>query len=238
MRKLYPSYNNASAEGGDNSSVDSSASSHDTRGLSATPSFTQEQYDKLINLIQSSTIAQCYVPMTSNQVSSFHTAGPSSAGKQGNDYSNFCFSFSCHNIALDTWILDSGASHHICASLHWFHSYSEINPMVIKLPNGNHVTTKFAGTIIFSPLFRLTGVLFVPNFNINLIFVSLLCHNALCSVHFIDTTCLIQEHKSMKMIGLAEKKDGLYYLVQTNKVASSSPSFTSHSIFCKSCSSP
>jgi hypothetical protein len=102
--------------------------------------------------------------------------------------------------------------------------------MVIKLPNGNHVTIKFAGTIIFPPLFRLTGVLFVPNFNINLIFVSLLCHNALCSVHFTDTTCLIQEQKSLKMIGLAEKKDGLYHLVQTNKAASSSPSFTSHSI--------
>jgi hypothetical protein len=209
MRKHYSSSNNATAEGGD-SAVDSSSASHDTKGISATPSFTQEQYDKLMTLIQSSSIA----------------------------HSNLCFSFSCHNIALDTWIIDSGASHHICASLHWFHSYSEINPMVIKLPNGDHVTTKYAGTLIFSSLFRLTSVLFLPNFNINLIYVSLLCHNALCYVHFTDTNCLIQEQKSLKMIGLAEKKDGLYYLVQTNKVASSSPSFTSHSIFCKSCSSP
>jgi hypothetical protein len=102
--------------------------------------------------------------------------------------------------------------------------------MVIKLPNGDHVTTKYAGTIIFSPLFRLTGVLFVPNFNINLISVSLLCHNALCSVVFTNTTCLIQEQKSLKMIGLAEKKDGLYYLAQTHQAASSPLNISTHSI--------
>jgi hypothetical protein len=229
MRKLYPSSNNVAAEGGD-SVTDSSSAVHDSKGVSTTPSFTQEQYDKLMNLIQLSSIAQCSVPMASNQVSSFKSAGPSSAGKQGNDNSQFCFSFSSHNIALDTWIIDSGASHHICASLHWFHSYSEINPMVIKLPNGDHVTTKYAGTIIFSPLFRLTDVLFVPNFNINLISVSLLCHNALCSVVFTDTTCLIQEQKSLKMIGLAEKKDGLYYLAQTHQAASSPLNISTHSI--------
>jgi hypothetical protein len=92
MRKHYSSSNNATAEGGD-SAVDSSSASHDTKGISATPSFTQEQYDKLMTLIQSSSIAQCSVPMASNQVSSFHSAGPSSAGKQGNSHSNFCFSF-------------------------------------------------------------------------------------------------------------------------------------------------
>jgi hypothetical protein len=226
MRKHYPSSNNAAAEGGD-IDMNSSTATHDTKGVSAPPSLTQDQYNQLMNLLHYSSVTHGSDPVISNQVSSFQSVGPSSAGKQGKIGSNFCFSFSCHNIALDTWIIDSGASHHICASLHWFHSYSEINPMIIKLPNGEHVTTKYAGTIIFSPLFRLIGVLFVPNFNINLISVSLLCHNALCSVHFTDTTCLIQEQKSMKTIGSAERRDGLYHLVQTNKASSPSNHGTS-----------
>jgi hypothetical protein len=80
MRKLYPSSNNVAAEGGDRV-TDSSSAVHDSKGVSTTPSFTQEQYDKLVNLIQLSSIAQCSVPMASNQVSYFKFAGPSSAGK-------------------------------------------------------------------------------------------------------------------------------------------------------------
>jgi hypothetical protein len=87
--------------------------------------------------------------------------------------------------------------------------------MIIKLPNGNHVTTKYAGTIVISPIFSLKEVLYVPDFNINLISVSNLCHNAHCLVKFTDTSCIIQEQKSLRMIGSAERRDGLYYLAQT-----------------------
>jgi hypothetical protein len=179
------SVHNASTDGGD---VNPSAVSSDSKSITTVPSFTQEQYDKLLTLLQSSSVNSGSIPASSNQVSSFHTAGPSSAGKLGivTTIAQCFYSFICHNVALDTWIIDSGASHHICASLHWFHSYSEITPMIIKLPNGDHVTTKYSGTIVFSPLFSITGVLYVPSFNVNLISVSLLCQDAHCLVKFTE----------------------------------------------------
>ncbi|MCH98946.1 retrovirus-related pol polyprotein from transposon TNT 1-94, partial [Trifolium medium] len=41
--------------------------------------------------------------------------------------------------------MDSGASHHICNSAQWFHSYSEITPIKVQLPNGNYVYAKHSG---------------------------------------------------------------------------------------------
>ncbi|KAK2375797.1 putative mitochondrial protein [Trifolium repens] len=223
MCNYFGSAHNASADGGD-VNVNPSASSNDSKGMNTAPSLTQEQYDKLLTLIQSSSISQGSIPATSNQVSSFQTVGPSSTGKQGivTSIAQCHYSFICHNITLDTWMIDSGASHHICASLHWFHSYSEITPMIIKLPNGDHVTTKISGTIVFSPWLSITGVLYVPTFNVNLISVSLLCQDAQCLVKFTNTTCTFQDQKSLKMIGSAERRDGLYYLLQTNQTCASS----------------
>ncbi|MCI14810.1 retrovirus-related Pol polyprotein from transposon TNT 1-94, partial [Trifolium medium] len=34
------------------------------------------------------------------------------------------------------WLLDSGASDHICSSIHWFSSFYRIKPIDVKLPNG------------------------------------------------------------------------------------------------------
>ena len=42
----------------------------------------------------------------------------------------FIFSFSY-------WIIDSGATDHICSSLSNFTSYHQINPISVKFPNGN-----------------------------------------------------------------------------------------------------
>jgi hypothetical protein len=151
MKNYSNSATSAAAEGGEFID-DHSATSSDAKSTTTAPSFTQEQFDKLISLIQPLSVNHAS-GANSNQVRSIQPAGHSSTGIIFTNYSN---SLICHNIALDTWIIDSGASHHICASLSCFHSYSEITPMIIKLPNGNHVTTKYAGTIVFSPIFSLT----------------------------------------------------------------------------------
>lgn len=219
MKNHSGSAHHSAVDGGER--VESSTASQNTTSVTMTPSLTQEQLDKLLQLIQPPSVNHCNAS-TSKQVCSFNTAGPSSADTKGMKISHFFYSSICNNIALDTWIIDSGASHHICASLHWFHSYSEINPMIIKLPNGNHVTTKYAGTVVFSSSFSITNVLYVPTFTVNLISVSQLCHHTPYTLNFTDTICSIQEQKSLKMIGLGESRDGLYYLTQTNKECASS----------------
>jgi hypothetical protein len=117
----------------------------------------------------------------------------------------------CHHIknscCLGSWILDFGASHHIYNSTQWFHSYNEITLVSVKLPNGNSVIAKYAGTVKFSSHFTLYNVLYVPNFSVNLISVLKLSH---LSQYLINVSqCVIQDPTNhQKMIGFVEAYEG------------------------------
>jgi hypothetical protein len=124
------------------------------------------------------------------------------------------FSNSC---SLGNWILDSGASHHICNTIQWFHSYNEITPIKVKLPNGSHVFAKHSGIVKFSNSFLLTDVLCVPNFSVNLVSVSQLCKNSKYMLLFNDIQCSIQDQTTKRMIGSADALGGLYYLKLEDK---------------------
>lgn len=210
LQRTNSSQVNSVAHEGSEFGNDSSA----TLDKGTPPSLTHDQYTKLIALIQNSSIAPASASANLNQVCSSQIVGHPSTDRNGivSVYSSFC-----NNITFGSWIIDSGASHHICASLHWFHSYSEISPMTIKLPNGHQIITKYAGTINFSTDLTIKNVLYVPNFHINLISVTNLCFDSNCLVSFTNKKCLIQEQKALRMIGSAEMMDGLYYLVLPNK---------------------
>lgn len=139
----------------------------DTRMIPA--GFTQEQYDKLMSLIQGSTITQ-QAPASTSQVSRVTKHCPSSLEKSesGIISASSSFSTSC----LRSWIIDSGASDHICSSLNCFKTYAPIKLASVKLPKGNSAVAKFVGTIKFSPSFCVTNALYVPDFSFNLLSVS------------------------------------------------------------------
>lgn len=124
---------------------------------------------------------------------------------------NTIFSCSLH-VPSDHWLIDSGANEHICSSLHLFHSYYRIKPICVNLPNGSSVIVQYAGTVVFSPHFHITHVLYSPSFKVNLISVSKICQSLPYHVHFLLNTCVIQDVKTQKMIGLGNLCDGLYRL--------------------------
>jgi hypothetical protein len=95
------------------------------------PSISQEQYDQLLHLLLVSNLAQGSASASSNQVGSSNVHDPTSELHKGISSSSY------NAYILGNWILDSGASHHICISLNWFQSYIEISPINIKFPNGN-----------------------------------------------------------------------------------------------------
>lgn len=70
-----------------------------------------------------------------------------------------------------TWILDSGATDHICFNLAYYASYHRVKPIHVKLPNGNVVLACHSGSIQLSSTFILHDVLHIPNFSYNLISV-------------------------------------------------------------------
>lgn len=152
-----------------------------------------------MDLIQKSSIGQSSGHVSSNQVAVGYPL-------TGNTY--HCM----HSSSSGSWIIDSGATDHICSSVQWFHSYKKIIPITVRLPNGQCLVANHSGTIYFSPDFIVHNVLLIPEFSLNLLSVSKLCESSNYNVNFLKSQCVIHDKITMKMTGSAEQKDGLYYL--------------------------
>jgi hypothetical protein len=73
--------------------------------------------------------------------------------------------------------------------------------------------TKFSGTMQFSPGLIALNVLFVHDFNLNLLYLPKLCIDIDCVVNFDNDKCLNQETWSLNIIGPTDLIEGLYFLV-------------------------
>lgn len=83
------------------------------------------------------------------------------------------------------WIIDSGASNHICTSLSFFSSYSVVHKsMSVQLPDGSHVPVTHIGTVHCSPSLVLMNVFHIPSFKFNLLSISQLTNSTNCDVFF------------------------------------------------------
>jgi len=108
------------------------------------------------------------------------------------------------------WILDSGATDHVCTSLSAFNTYKSITPVQISLPNGQNIFSKISGTIVFNLKFYLTDVLYIPQFAFNLISTSKLCSTLNCNLIFSSINCVIQDTQTKERIDLVDARAGLY----------------------------
>jgi hypothetical protein len=115
---------------------------------------------------------------------------------------------------LDTWIIDNGATDHVCAALSLFTAYRQVSSIPVKLPNGNIVTTDIVGDIDITLEITLKNVLYMPHFSFNLISVSRVAHDLECVFAFTDNMCYIQ-NSMQRMIGSGRMVNGLYYLEGT-----------------------
>ncbi|KAL2921176.1 Retrovirus-related Pol polyprotein from transposon RE2 [Bienertia sinuspersici] len=93
------------------------------------------------------------------------------------------------------WLLDTGATDHICCKLENFDTYYPLKGEnnFITIPDGRRVKATHKGTIQINELLQLNHVLFVPDFQYNLISVHNLCKDFGCSVVFTDGQCYIQD---------------------------------------------
>ena len=85
----------------------------------------------------------------------------------------FCLNF----VKTTKWILDMGASDHICCDITVFNQYNALTGRhnTIIIPDGAYVKVKFVGTIQLNNGLKSKGVFYVPDFKYNLIFVHKLC---------------------------------------------------------------
>jgi len=143
--------------------------------------FTKQQYQALMALIKPVGESVTITPKSSH-ISSISTNNIDS----GNivSYINMI-----HN--EERWIVDSGATDHVTISLDNFDSYSKINDIKVNLPNGIHVKATHKGNIKLNNGITLHNVLFIPEFNYNLISLSKLIKDSQVHIAFTDSGCFI-----------------------------------------------
>ena len=169
----------------------------------ASPVLSLDQYNQLMQLLHSQKFVQ----------SDTHTGHALMAG-------NYCL-LSCSE---STWLIDSGASDHICSDLSCFSDYTNFSDHnnYITIPDGSKVLVQHIGTVKINDDIILHNVLHVPQFQFNLISVHKLCTDLHCEVHFSHTQCFLFSQKGKK-IPLGNVRAGLYN-VQDQATGSFPPS--------------
>ncbi|XP_074266497.1 uncharacterized protein LOC141589772 [Silene latifolia] len=124
------------------------------------------------------------------------------------------------NFSTLSWIIDTGASHHMSGCLSHFTNIHSIKPLSVGLPNGDLAIANQSGDIYLSPRLILRNVLYAENLQCNLISVSSLLLDTSLTIQFSQQLCLIQDRTSRMVIGAGEQNEGLYYLknVRNDKV--------------------
>lgn len=124
--------------------------------------------------------------------------------------------FSSHS-----WVIDTCASCHVCSDLKMFSQTRLITKTSVTLPNGTQIAVMIAGTVFLSDQLTLDSVLFVPNFNFNLLSISALTKDTSIIVLFSSHSFhilsynpleLFQEHIPDYMIGKDNLHNNLYIL--------------------------
>ena len=160
---------------------------------------TAEQYGQLMSLLNKHTNIEEHKDQVT--MNSAHLAG-----KQ-------CFS----EHGINNWVTDNGAFDHTCVQINLFNEYRKIEGKqnFITIPNGKQVKVDFIGNIILPNGLKLTGVLFVPSFHFNLVFVSKLVRNSKCTLWFNANYCFVQGSLKKGPLLLGKAQNALYYIEDT-----------------------
>lgn len=109
--------------------------------------------------------------------------------------------------------MDSGATRHVCNNIELFTNIKEISNTRIRLPNQSLIQVHQIGDIKVNEKLFLKEVLFVPQFELNLIFVTMLTeHDNDLMVELYYNHAMIRQIKSKNVIGKGNVEAGLYIL--------------------------
>ena len=178
--------------------------SSNSSSSSSTPnpgSFTPEELHQLRTLLQQ-------VAGPQHKALAVSHAPPQSSHHSG----MYTLSASTNYDLMTTWILDTGASDHICCSLRYSLNYKAVVGVYVYLPNSTKVSVSHIGSVKLPFGLILHDVLLVPSFGFNLVSVSKLTHDSSVSLLFQSQTCFIQDRITSRTIGLATTIKGLYQL--------------------------
>ena len=114
------------------------------------------------------------------------------------------------------WIIDSGASDHMCGEPTVVKNVNLPNELKINMPNGDTTNIVAFGNVDLKNGLHLKQVSVVPEFKHNLLSVSKLAKNEQCTVNFYGGYCIIQKKLTQNARGIEECRDGLYCFIDDN----------------------
>jgi len=121
------------------------------------PGLSQEQSKQLMQFLTTLTAGN-------DQRTSPKESTGSAAHMAGTMYALSAVNCFC-SLSHGSWILDSGASDHICSDKTFLHDLSVLSvPVMVKLPNGTHVQVTQQGKLHITQGFVLEHVLVIPHF--------------------------------------------------------------------------
>ena len=95
------------------------------------------------------------------------------------------------NIPANSWIIDTGASEHMCSNSKFFSSLHSLHsPILVGLPDGSTNIVTHSRSIKLNSDITLDSVLFVPSFKHNLLYVGQLLDNNNLLAKFTYHSCI------------------------------------------------
>ena len=119
-----------------------------------------------------------------------------------------------NNPSHTSWLLDSGASHHVTADLHNLSMHDPYNGSDdIMIGDGSGLSITHAGSSSLHTThktFKLNNVLCVPTMKKNLISISQFCTSNNVSIEFLPTVFLVKDIRTGATLLKGNTKDGVY----------------------------
>lgn len=111
------------------------------------------------------------------------------------------------------WIVDLGASTHMCHDFTLFQNISKINsPSFVTLLDGTIKQVLHKGTIKINPKLHLHNTLHTPNFKCNLMSVSAFTKVTNIAVSFFADHCILLDPVIKEVVTSGELQGGLYII--------------------------
>ncbi|KAL2923679.1 Retrovirus-related Pol polyprotein from transposon TNT 1-94 [Bienertia sinuspersici] len=128
------------------------------------------------------------------------------------------------------WLLDSGATDHVCTSLDLFDSYHSLSDTndTITIPDGRRVVVKHKGAVKLNNNITLMDVLHVPDFYYNLVSVHKLCSDLGCTITFTHDKCFVQDKSQTELSMLLGNLEAGLYKVGDRHIQNSSTILSSY----------
>lgn len=134
------------------------------------------------------------------------------------------------DISPSSWVIDSGATHHVSHKRSLFLEFKDLVNTFVKLPNETTVSIVGISSIRLTDNIILHEVLYIPVFRFNLLNVSRLTKHIPSVISFTSTSCFIQDLTQELMLGQGSQIANLYILHFHNEQANFTLQGTSCSV--------